>query len=52
MMRHKKQYILIHFNDLRKDPIILINNAEALEYIVEISDEIEYMRFVDLLLPE
>jgi len=52
MIRHTKQYILIHFYDLHKDPIIVINNVEALEYIIEISHEIEYMTFVDLLLPE
>lgn len=52
MKTHKKQYILIHFHDLRKEPVIVMNNAAALDYIIQISDEIEYMRYVDLLLPE
>jgi hypothetical protein len=47
-----KKYILITWCDYTKDKTLIMNNAQAMDYIVEHSDTIEFMEYVDILLPE
>ncbi len=52
MKPKSKKYILITWCDYTKDKTLIMNNAQAMDYIVENSDTIEFMEYVDILLPE
>lgn len=47
-----KKYILITWCDYTKDKTLIMNNSQAMDYIIENSDTIEFMEYVDILLPE
>ncbi len=47
-----KKYILITWCDYRLSKTIIMNNEAAIDYIIEHSEGIEFMEYVDILLPE
>ncbi len=47
-----KKYILITWHDYRLSKTIIMNNAVAIDYIIENCEGIEFMEYVDILLPE
>jgi hypothetical protein len=47
-----KKYILITWHDYRLNKTIIMNNAAAMDYIIEHSEAIEFLEYVDILLPE
>jgi len=47
-----KKYILITWHDYRLSKTIIMNNAIAMDYIIEHSEAIEFLEYVDILLPE
>jgi hypothetical protein len=46
-----KKYILIRWHDYRKTNTIIMNNAAAMDYIVANSENIEFLEYVDIVIP-
>jgi hypothetical protein len=46
-----KKYILIRWHDYTKTNTIIMNNAAAMDYIVLHSENIEFLEYVDIVIP-
>lgn len=46
-----KKYILIRWHDYRKTNTIIMNNDAAIDYIVKHSEDIEFLEYVDIVIP-
>ena len=46
-----KKYILIRWYDYKKTNTIIMNNDAAMDYIVANSENIEFLEYVDIVIP-
>ena len=46
-----KKYILIRWYDYKRTNTIIMNNAAAMDYIVLHSEGIEFLEYVDIVIP-